>query len=296
MPQAPQLLGSPEIPVQVPSQLVSPSGQVVPQVPFSQTCPVAQATLQAPQLVSELAVSTQLRPHSVVPAGHEPAQAPLTQTCETPHASEQEPQWLGSELRSVQLPRQLASVGQTWLQVLSEQASPPLHTVPTAPQLLELPPRFTQLVVGPSSPKVGAGTSLPGQVPEQAPLLQTSPLGQAWPHAPQLRLLVARETQRESHSDWRAGHSDTHEPPTHTWLEEQTVPQVPQLSGLLSSVAQLPLHSVRPPAQESVAGKSTYLGRPPPSVEVVFLVPLQARVPQARSRVSVRTLERMKSL
>ena len=176
-PHDPQLPGSLGSAAHVPPQLVSPFGHVVPQTPLLQTSPVSQATKQPPQFVSEVAVSTHVRPHAVVPAGHVLVQAPFTQTCATPHAVVHEPQWLGSELRSVQLPRQLAPAGQTCVHVSSEHAVPPAHNAPTAPQLFELLSRDTQLVVGPSSPNAGAGTSFPGQAVPHAPLTQTCPVG-----------------------------------------------------------------------------------------------------------------------
>jgi hypothetical protein len=294
-PHEPQWPGSLASAAQIPPHWVSPFGQVVPQTPLLQTSPALQAAKQSPQFVTEVAVSTHVRPHAVVPAGHVLVQAPLTQTCATPHAVVHEPQWLGSELRSVQLPRQLAPAGQTCEHVSSAHADPPLHSAPTAPQLFELLSRSTQVVVGPSSPKAGAGTSFPGQAVPQAPLTQTCPVGHAWPQLPQLRALVLRETHSELHSVWSAGQLETHAPPTHTLSGAHTVPQAPQLLGFASKVAHAPLHIVRPTAQELVAGKSTYSGRlAPPDRELV--APEQATKKQTSSRPSKRFLKFIGSL
>jgi uncharacterized membrane protein len=76
-------------------------------------------------LVTELAVSTQAREHWVNPVGQLAVQLPLTQAWAGAHAVPQLPQWLGSELRSVQVPLQFAVLGQPWAQLPSAQAVPP---------------------------------------------------------------------------------------------------------------------------------------------------------------------------
>jgi hypothetical protein len=124
-------------------------------------------------LVTLAASSTQVRPQAWVPAGQLATHAPFMHTCDGGQAALQAPQLLGSDERSVQLPLQLAVPGHSWVQVPLAQAVPASQRTPMAPQLLELVARFTQAVVGPWSPKAGAGTRLPGQLVTQAAFSQT---------------------------------------------------------------------------------------------------------------------------
>jgi len=216
MPHPPQLNSSLEVTTHAPSQLVCPGGHVAVQAPFTQVCAFGHSAAQAPQLVTLFCKSTQLRPHAVRPAWQLVVQAPLTQTSAGGQRVPQAPQLFESDASSVQLPSQLAEPGHAWVQLPSAHALPLAHTVPMAPQSLELLRKLTHEVEGPAFPKEGAGTRLDGHELEQLPFAQISPLGQAAPQAPQLSALVSTLTQRPPHSTCPEGHALVQVPPTQT--------------------------------------------------------------------------------
>jgi len=130
--------------------------------------------------------------------------------------------------RSAQTPSQLTAPTHASAHVALSQASPPLQTLPTSPQLLESVARFTQLSVGPALPKVGAGTRLPAQLAAQAPFVQISPSAQACPQPPQLLADVFVFTHRRLQTLCSVGHVAAQFPPTHTSPAPHAVPHVPQ--------------------------------------------------------------------
>jgi hypothetical protein len=79
-----------------------------------------------------------------------------------------------------------------------------------------------------------------------APLVQTSPFAQAFPHAPQLEGSACRSTQAFPHKV--LSQTGTHAEPWHCPLA-QALPHAPQLFGSLTVLTQLPLHSESVPPQ-----------------------------------------------
>ena len=100
VPQAPQLLLSVVLSVQVPLQLANPDWQVRPQVPPEHTYPAGQTLEQVPQLPLSVLVSTQVPLQFISPDWQESEQVPPEQTWPAGQMVAQLPQWLRSLWRS----------------------------------------------------------------------------------------------------------------------------------------------------------------------------------------------------
>ncbi len=208
VPQAPQLLGSKLVSVQLPEHTVSPAPQLTAQVPAVQTCPDAQAaeepvTLHRPQLalsvlrlVSQPLAATPSQ--SAKPAAHAPsAQLPAAHVAAAlgkRHTTPQPPQFEASAARTLTSQPSLAVPLQSAKPALQPpMAQRPLahaltlalaraHTVPQPPQFRGSVAVFTQ------SPEHAVAPA--PHVVAQVPLAQTCPAEHAPPQRPQLALSV----------------------------------------------------------------------------------------------------------
>lgn len=174
MAQPPQFLGSTVVSVQTPLQSVSWLGQA--QAPALQYSPPVQAMPQPPQFAESVWGFTHFPPQTMSPVVQQtPGGVAPVARHELPvaHDAPQAPQFVLDEERSTQTPEQSVSpVGQP--QTPAEQTSPPVQLLPQAPQLDELVARLVQTPLQFVRP-----------APQQRPLWQVAPVGQATMQLPQ---------------------------------------------------------------------------------------------------------------
>ncbi len=210
VPQAPQLLGSKLVRVQLPAQTESPAPQLTAQVPAVQTWPAAQAAeepaaLQRPQLALSVAVFTS-QPLAATPSqfakpvAHAPsAQLPAAHVAAAlgkRHTTPQPPQFEASAARTFTSQPSLAVPLQSAKPAAQPPTAqrPPAHALTLAlarAQTVPQPPQFRGSVAMFTQSPEHAVAPAP-QVVAQAPLAQTCPAEHAPPQRPQLALSVLR--------------------------------------------------------------------------------------------------------
>jgi hypothetical protein len=131
---------------------------------------------------------------------------------------------------------------------------PPLQTVPDTHAVLafavEHPPQFALSDAMSVQPEAQASEPLP-QLCMHTPLLQDSPVPQAWSQVPQLFESVFRSKQPLPH--WVIAppsppvQLSAQVPFKHTRPVPQVEPHVPQLSALVERSTHLPSHDIFPP-------------------------------------------------
>ena len=184
--QLPQLAGSLSGLTHTPLQSIRGAAHWLTHLALMHSSLVPHARLQSLQCIGLVLTSTQLLPHFFRPPEQKPTQAPVWQSCPDAHCFPQAPQLLASVSVLVQtLPHDLAGGRQPHVPLL--QLSIPAQTMGQVPQCSLSVWRFTQL---PPQSESGAV-----QVPAQTPVLQTLPVPQAFPQAPQLAGSVLSTTQ-----------------------------------------------------------------------------------------------------
>ena len=190
------------------------------------------------------------------------AQAESVQVWSTSHWVPQAPQLLSSLVVSTQSPLQLVLSGSVsqgpWssAQLPASHIWPVSQAVPHAPQLAMSLWRSTQslsqLVLGAqAAPPASGGAEPPsaGVVPLHAPFLQTWPVVQALPQAPQLFLSEVVFTQLLPHWVLGAGHWPLQVPAVQVWPAVHFLEQLPQWLMSVWVSTQVPLQSVSLPWQ-----------------------------------------------
>jgi len=199
---------------------------------------------QVPQWLLSKRVSRQTPPHCVNPPGHETPHAPAAQTSPVAHALEHTPQLVLSLLRSLQIPEhEVSPVPQ-----LVEHA-PPLQTCPVGQALPHVPQFVGSFFVSRHVPEQSL-RSEPHVVSHLLPT-QSWPAAQTLPHVPQFSRSLVRLAQVRvpvpasppPHSASPPPHDSWHLPALQTSPAAHFVPQAPQLSRSVSSVAHVPLQS-----------------------------------------------------
>lgn len=82
-----------------------------------------------------------------------------------------------------------------------------------------------------------------------APDMQTCPVAQAWPHAPQFAPSMFVLTHIPAQFVVVDGHDTPHAPMTHAWPIAQRVPHAPQLFGSERTSTHAPPHTIVPVGQ-----------------------------------------------